>query len=265
MSFQPVIIGSGLPAWSLLNDTLERQQALHASTYQSKSDTAHFLGKFDKLQTAEDVVSDRRLLRVVLGAYGLADDIDNRHFIKTVLSEGVADSSALANKLSDQRYRSLAKDFDFSTSPPMPSRSPDLAKKTIAAFRIQTFEEAVGETNNNMRLALSFQRSLQDLTSNATSNAAAWYQVMATPPLREVFQTALGLPSSFSNLDIDDQHSRFLTKANDVFGTNDVAELAEKDLSETIVRRFLVLQQSQQVSVANRFETALTLLSAGRA
>lgn len=261
MSFQPIVIGDGLPAWSLLKRSLPVQQSLHSSSFPIKSDTEYFRAKFAELNTADDLVSDRRMLRVVLGAYGLSDDIDNRFFIKTVLNEGLADPSALANKLSDQRYKSLAADFDFSVNPPNHKTQLGLASQTVERFQRQTFEEAVGAANNDMRLTLTFQRTLEQVTQSTNTNNAAWFQLMATPPLREVMQTALGLPQEFSNLDIDDQLNRFQDKAEAVFGSSDISELAAAPLSEQVIQRFLVIRQSAQVSTASSLETALVLLS----
>jgi len=261
MSFQPIIIGDGLPAWSLLSRSLAIQQSLHSSSFPIKSDTEYFQSRFSELTTVDELVSDRRVLRVVLGAYGLSDDIDSRHFIKTILNEGLSDPSALANKLADQRYKSLAADFDFSVTPPNHKTKPSLALQTIDRFRRQVFEEAVGVANNDMRLTLTFQRTLEQLSRSASTNGAAWYQLMATPPLREVLQVALGLPQEFANLDVDEQFERFQDKAETVFGSSDVAQLSNEILSEEIIQRFLIIRQSSQVSTASSLETALVLLS----
>lgn len=264
MSFQPVIIGTGLPAWNLLKSTFAAQRQLHASNPQTKSDTQYFKVTFDQLNTVDDIVSDRRVMRVILGAFGLSADIDNRHFIKTVMDQGTSSPDALANKLSDRRYKSLAESFDFSTAPPAHTLQPDLKDKVAEDFRLQNFEEAVGTTNNDMRLALSFQRSIEGLASSATNNSIAWFQVMATPPLREVIQTALGLPSEFSNLDVDEQQDRLVEKSKSVFGTGEVAELNDSEISEKVVQRFLVKQQVSQLSVASPLQTALVLLQSRR-
>jgi hypothetical protein len=237
------------------------QQSLHSAGFPIKSDIKYFQDKFSDLSTADDIVSDRRILRVVLGAYGLSADIENRYFIRTVLSEGMSESSALANKLADQRYRSLATDFDFSVNPPNHKTQPGLAFQTSERFRRQSFEEAVGVRDNDMRLALTFQRTLEQVAQSTSTNGAAWYQIMATPPLREVLQTALGFPQEFSNLDIDEQYKRFQDKAEATFGSNVVSELSGMPVSDAIIQRFLVVRQSSQISAASSFETALVLLA----
>lgn len=260
MSFQPVIIGSGFPAWTLLSKSLPTQRDIHAASFPVQSDTSYFLENFNGVNTADDIVSDRRMLRVVLGSYGLGEDIENRFFIKTILNEGASDPSALANKLSDRRYKSLANDFDFSTAPPSHKLQTGLASKTVSRFQMQAFEEDVGTTDNDMRLALTFQRTLEEVAGASGTNTAAWFQTMATPPLREVLQTALGLPREFANLDIDEQNQRLQDKSKSIFGTNDLLELSGAEKSEQIIQRFLIIKQASELVSTNSLNIALLLL-----
>jgi hypothetical protein len=176
------------------------------------------------------------------------------------MAEGVSDRSALANKLSDQRYRALAQDYDFSGIVPGPSSRPDLAKKTISNYLAQSFEVEIGKSDTDMRLALGFNRSLQEAIASSNSNSTAWFQILATPPLREVMQTAIGLPSEFAQLDIDDQHARIQEKAARVFGTNDLSELATPSKVEEITRRFLVMREANAMSVNSSAQIALVML-----
>ncbi|MCI5110589.1 MAG: DUF1217 domain-containing protein [Marivita sp.] len=261
MTFQPFVPGSGLSGWTLLKSTLPVQKTIFNRSTPTASDSGYFLEKFDLINSPDDIVSDRRLLRVVLGAYGLSDDIENRFFIRKVLTDGVADQSALANKLADRRYRALARDFDFSKQPPGHKTLQGLAQKTVENFQNTSFEIEIGKASEDMRLALGFARELGNLQRSASSSSTAWYQVLATPPLREVFQTALGLPKEFAQLDIDEQHKRLMDKAQTVFGSNDLLELAAEGQSEQIVRRFLLLRQVQSMSGATPLQTALVLLS----
>lgn len=262
MSFQPFVLGTGLPGWNLLNATLEMQKSAFNQSRPTLSDSNYFLERFADINSPDDIVSDRRLMRVVLGAYGLSDDIENRYFIKTVMAEGVADPEALANRLADRRYRALAADFDFSGLSPTHKADPGLSSRTVENFRNQTFEIEIGKADNDMRLALGFSRELSTVWRAASSNSAAWYQILATPPLREVLQTSLGLPSEFVRLDIDDQHSRIQAKAQSVFGTNDTGELAGAALANQITQRFLLIRQAGSMSGRTSLQTALVLLNA---
>lgn len=265
MTFQPFVSGSGLSSWSLLNLTLKKQKSAFKNNFIIRSDVQYFLDRFKDLDRAEDITEDRRVLRVILGAYGLIDDIENKFFIRKILEEGVTSQSALANKLSDRRYRNLAFDFDFSMDPPRHKTRPDLARNTSEAFQNQAFEVKIGEVNPDMRLALGFAREFQKVAQSATTNSTAWYQVLATPPLRKVVQTALGLPDTFAKLDIDDQHARIRSKADSVLGTNDINQLSSGVMTDVIIRRFLLLREVETLSSTSSLQTALILLSSSSA
>lgn len=260
MSFKPFLVGQGLPAWLLLKSNLATQKAVFSSNTVTKSDSDHFTTKFSELRSAEEIVSDRRVLRVVLGAYGLGADIDSQYFIKRILEEGVTDRLSLANKLSDRRYRALAADFDFTKSPPSHLTNAGTMQKVLGAFQDQSFETAIGETDNDIRMALSFKRSLADIAETSGTNTSAWYQILGTPPVRQVLETALGLPEEFGSLDIDDQHKRIIAKAEGAFSTSDASELASETVAEEIIQRFLVRQQVSSNVQTSRFQNALTLL-----
>ena len=262
MTFQPFVLGTGLSGWSILNATLVTQKVAFNGTGQTLSDSTYFRERFADINTPEDIVSDRRLMRIVLGAYGLSDDIENRFFIKTVMAEGSSDPEALANRLSDRRYRALARDFDFSIAPPTHKQTPGLVNKTIENFQNQSFEIEIGKADVDMRLALGFSRRLQNLWQTTSSNTAGWFQILATPPLREVLQTSLRLPQTFSQLDIDIQHERIQDKARRVFGTSDLAELAGEQLTDQITRRFLIMRQSDALNSNTSLQNALSLLNA---
>ena len=77
MTFQPIVPLTGYVGWRFLQNTLERQQETFNQSSQVQRDTTYFRENIGKIQTAEELVNDRRLLSVALGAYGLDEDINN--------------------------------------------------------------------------------------------------------------------------------------------------------------------------------------------
>ena len=256
--FKPVIIGAGLPAWSLLQSTLSDQKRTFGQSREIKSDVEYLKARLPAVSGASDIIGDRRLMRVVLGAYDLSGDIDNRFFIRKIMEGGVTDRTSLANKLSDRRYRQLATDFDFSAT--TRTLSDQLIATTTRRFQDKSFEIAVGEQDQDMRLALGFQSGLEDIAIKAGTNTSAWYQILATPSVRTVIDTALSLPKEFQNLDIDDQLDRIMERASRQFGTNEVLSLISERQSDEIVQRFLVKKQAATLSAVSPLQTALVLL-----
>nr|WP_254899099.1 DUF1217 domain-containing protein [Thalassococcus arenae] len=262
MTFQPVLVGSGLVGWRFLQATLQNQRQAFDNGALELRDTAYFENKIATIDNAESLVTDRRLLRVALTAFGLQDDINNKFFIRKVLEEGVTDRDALANKLTDDRYKALARTFAFDSASGPSTKRAGFAEEIIARYRAQQFELAVGEQDETLRLAMNFERALPEVAAGAGSNDTKWFRVMGTPPLRTVFETALGLPSGFGQLDIDRQVETLREKAGARFGASEIIDLSSEEIMSKIVRSYLLQSQLQQSSASQPGQTALALISA---
>ena len=260
MSFQPVIVGSGLVGWNFLQSTFDRQNELFQKSPLILRDSEYFAENIANVQSAADLVDDRRLLRVALKAFGLQDDINSKALISKVLTEGTDSSSSLANKLSDSRYAEFSEAFGFGNTDGAQTGTAGFADKIIAKYNSQSFEIAVGDQDETLRLALNAERKLPELAEQSSSNDSLWYQIMGTPPLREVFESALGLPSSFGQIDIDQQLQVFKDKAEQRWGTDDVRELSAPELLEDITKTYLLREQAQGYSSSSSGSIALMLL-----
>ena len=260
MSFQPIIPLGGLPGWVLLNKTMPRQTELFNQSPQIERDTEYFEKNIDNIRTAEALVSDRRLLGVALGAFGLSDDLDSRALIQQVLESSASDNRSLANRLADERYKKLAGAFGFG-EPGLPrTRLAGFATEITDRFRAMEFEAAVGNSDESLRLALNARREIVEVLESESTEDAQWFTIMGTPPLRRVFEIALGLPKSFGQLDIDRQLENFKEKARDQLGIETVADLTDKDTLESFVRRYLLRDQIASVQVQSSESIALSLL-----
>jgi len=63
------------------------------------------------INDVEALLKDRRTLQIVLEAFQLESEIDKRGIIRKVLTEPPAESTSLANRLVDRRWRDLAQAF----------------------------------------------------------------------------------------------------------------------------------------------------------
>ncbi len=261
--FQPLLPLSGLPGWVMLNRTMDSQTAAFDASPEILRDTAYFEANIGAVKTAEDLVSDRRLLRVALGAFGLEDDIDNRFLIRKVLEEGVAKPEALANKLSDERYKQLSSAFGFG-SVVFGARTGEegFGAEITAKFRARSFEVAVGQQDESLRLAMNAARELAEIGNDDANDTTKWFRILGTPPLRSVFETAFGLPAGFGQLDIDRQLEVFREAARDKLGIGAVDDFADEALREKLVETYLLRDQIKAFAAQTPQSIALTLLQA---
>ncbi|WP_323763751.1 DUF1217 domain-containing protein [Marinovum sp.] len=261
MNYQPILPGTGLVGWKLLNRTMETQQAALNQSAEITRDTAYFEANIASVETAEQLVDDPRLLRVALGAYGLQDDLDNRYFIRKILEEGTRETDALANKMADDRYTQFAAAFGFDQFSGANTYSPAFAREVVDRFNRASFEQAVGIQDEALRIALYADRALPELaTDNSATEDSRWFTVMGVPALRQMFQTALHLPDSFSQLDLDRQLDVFREKSHTRFGVSEVADFADPEVRERLVEQYLLQRQLKESTAYSGMSVALTLL-----
>jgi hypothetical protein len=259
--FQPVVPLSGLPGWEMLNRTMDSQTRAFDTSPRITRDTEHFEAKIGTVTTAEDLVSDRRLLRVALGAFGLGDDIDNRYFIRKVLESRGDDRGSLANSLSDTRYRQLNQTFGFGDPREAPrTGKPGFGADITARFRARSFEIAVGEQDESLRLALNARRELEAIAASGQTDTAAWFRVLGTPPLRTVFETAFGLPEGFGRLDIERQHDELSALARKRLGVTSFSDFGTPAAREELIETYLLKDQLGDIRAQTPGTVALTLL-----
>jgi len=261
MSFQPVLPLAGYTGWGFLKRTMARQQAVQQALPVQQRDEAYFRDRIGKADTAEKLVNDKRLLRIALTAFGLEGDVNSKAFIRKILEGGTLKEGSLANKLADKQYAKLSAAFgygDFSVPRTKISTFPD---EILAQYRARSFETAVGEQNNAYRLAMNAEREIPALAAKTTSETAKWYTVLGSAPLREVLQTALGLPKSFSSIDIDQQVGVLKKRTEAAFGSSHRIQFKDPTKMEALTRRFLLQTEMQGLAGASSpAATALTLL-----
>ena len=246
MTFTPILASTGYSGWTFLKRTLATQQTTFDKSPEIKRDIDYFNAKIGSVKTADQLVGDRRLLKIALGAFGLDNDIDSRAFIKKILTGGTLKTSSLSNKLADKSYQRLSAAFGFGDFAVPRTQLSTFGAEITSAYQQRQFESAVGDQDNSLRLALNAQREIPALASKQTSEDTKWYTILGSTPLRSVVQAALGLPDSTASLDVDKQLVMFKDRASKVFGESSVKQFTDGTKLESLVRRYLVKTQADQ-------------------
>jgi Protein of unknown function (DUF1217) len=262
MSFTPALPLTGYAGWAFLKRTGAKQAAALGEQAVLKRDEDYFRAKIGQIDTAEQLVKDRRLLNVALGAFGLEGDIINKAFIQKVLEGGTLKEGSLANKLADKQYQKLSAAFGFGDFKTPRNKLSDFPEKIVAAWKTRQFEVAVGTQNADLRLALNTEREVGELAAKTkTSNDARWFAVLGSPPLRKVFEKALGLPAGFGQLDIDKQLAVMKDKAKAQLGTDQIADFDDPAKMDDLLRRFLIKSEAEAYRSQFGGSAALSLMS----
>lgn len=268
MSFDPTILSTGLTGWTFLQSTYDRQFEHFSKDPILERDNEYFMENISNVKTAEDLVSDYRLLEVALNAFGLADEIDSKAMIQKVLEDGTEADDALANKLGDDRWIEFSDAFGFG-----PGLSPvtgltykmqEIADSSV----VQSFEDAVGAQDVSMQIALYAERELVDLVTfddegEELSITGQWLNIIGQPQLQTMMQTALGLPSDLALLDIDQQMEVLQDASKKRFGSDDLTMFSDPEQMTKLVNTYLARSELDAYQSSNSSASlALSLLQA---
>lgn len=112
----------------------------------------------------------------------------------------------------------------------------------IARFTQARFEESLGETSETLRKAVYAKRSLPKISS--------WYSVIADRNLASVVQGVLGLPESFSRIDVDQQKATLERRMNiaDFQDSAKLAKLLDRYVAQSSVTEAQALASSSGIA-----------------
>ncbi|HUB63095.1 MAG TPA: DUF1217 domain-containing protein [Methylocella sp.] len=197
--------------------------------------TNYFLANIGKVKTVGDLVNNSKLYTYVMTAFGLSDMMNAKGLITQVLKGGVSNPKSLANTLNDPRYLALASAFNFAANGTSTTSSAALQQTTVNNYIEQTLETNVGQQNQGTQEALYFQRMAPSITSA--------YSILGNKTLLSVVQTALGLPVSMSEENIDVQAKMITSQLN-------IADLQNPAKLQKFIERFTATYDSQNTAAA---------------
>ncbi|MEM1162058.1 MAG: DUF1217 domain-containing protein [Pseudomonadota bacterium] len=264
MPIPPAIPFGGLVGFNFLERTLSAQQTTFNSSPDIEREVQYFQTNAANVTTVDQLIGDRRLLNVVLTAFGLQDDLNKGAFVRKVIEEGTLASDAFANRLVDPAYREMANFLGFGdVGGTLIFES--TRTEIVDRFRTQSFELAVGEQDLDLRLGLNFKREAVEIASSAANEQNMWLRLLGSQPIRQVIEGALFLPTNFALIDLDQQVEEVQRRASQIFGSSDPSIFADPANIDRFVDRFLLRQQTLGGGGLGTGpgSTALTLLQSG--
>lgn len=185
---------------------LDRSLEAAAKSPQVIRESGHYLSHIVNVKSIDDFMSNKRVLRYALTAFGLSDISYATALVRRLLEGGIDDTNALANRFTDQRYRDFVTAFNFARYGDATTAFDRTQQGTVDRYKRQTLEENVGQQSEGARLALYFQRQAPILTSPLG--------LLADAALLKVTQTALSLSPYTSNLSIEAQRDLIANRVN---------------------------------------------------
>lgn len=183
----------------------------------------------DNLRSVDGLLADNRLVSYVLKAYGFTSAAFSNDTLRKVLTSDLQDPTSYANKPGNLKYRELALAFNFAADGSARRATLNQVQdfsdqvRTSDLYLRQSVEQSAGDQSEGARLALYFQRKAPTIVSA--------YSILADKALLQVVRTALGLPESMSNAELDLQANMITRKLN-------VADLKDPVKLEKFIARF---------------------------
>ena len=92
---------------------------------------------------------------------------------RAVIAEVGDDPAAFANRLPAPGYKPMAAAFGFGNAGGARTAVPGFADRIVVAYKTRAFEAAVGESNDDMRLAMNSRREIAELSKGAEGAAGS--------------------------------------------------------------------------------------------
>lgn len=211
-----------------------------------RRDTAYYLANIGKVKSIDDFLKNYKLYSYAMKAFGLEDMTYAKAFMRKVLTEGVTDKNAFANKLSDSRYRDFAAAFNFAALGANATQSTAATTGTTGQYATQTLEQDAGAQNEGLRLALYFTRKASSIKSP--------YQILADKALTQVVQTAMGWSPTISSSNIDMQAKMITDKIK-------LTDFQDPSKVTKFVQRFAAMWDATQAQSDTSTNPALVLIT----
>lgn len=258
--FQPVITSSGIGGWTFLQATYSRQLESFTNSPVVQNDIAYMQEKLSGSLTQDDFLNDRRLLRITMTATGLEGEEWKRGFIDKVLTEASDPDSTFLTRLNNRAYSDFADIFRPSDG--LISITPQSLQDITTRFERASFEAAVGEVDNSMRLSLNYETNISELADADTRSDTILFRILGDVPIRSVLGQALNIPDEVQRLPLERQSEIFQEKLT-AFGIENPQDLSSSDNIDKILRRFHAMESINQIQQAQTSSAsiALTLLS----
>ncbi|MGE0222030.1 MAG: DUF1217 domain-containing protein [Acetobacteraceae bacterium] len=225
----------------------DRDVRLVAAEPAVKLATDRFIKGVQTATSVTQLLKNPAVMEVLLTANGLADRISASALARRALTSDLTDPKSLANTLTDTRWKSVAKTYDFAASGLAVIQQPEVMAKLADAYAEVKWRQSLNEKTPGLSNALTFRTQASKVTSV--------YQILGDPVLRDVVTTAYNIPKQIAFQSIDAQE-RAISKRLDI------TKLQDAKFVETIAQRYL-LNTAANTSAATP-DTLVTLATKAR-
>ena len=207
--------------------------AITASEPQVKRDIAAFTAGVQSAKTVQQLLDNPAVMKVLLTANGLADQIPYTALAQKALMSNPADGKSLANQLSDTRWKSAAQTYQFATKGLSVIQNQSTLATIANAYAEVTWRTSLDASTPGLSNALTFRTEASGIKSVD--------QILGDPIMRTVVTTALGIPPQIAFQDLTAQETAISTRL-------DVKKFQDPKFVESFTQRYLIAAQGNSAA-----------------
>jgi uncharacterized protein DUF1217 len=192
------------------------------------------------------LLADPNVMRVLLTANGLADQMSYTALARRALQSDLNDPKSLANTLSDTRWKSVAQTYDFAAKGLGVIQKPEVISAVADAYAEVVWRQSLDATTPGLSNALTFRAEAAKFTSAD--------QILGDPVMRKVVTTALGIPLQIAFQPLEAQERAITSKL-------DVSKLQDPKFVENFAQRYLLAANGSGTNGSTTTSTDLSTLA----
>lgn len=195
---------------------------------------AQFRTALDKAPSIEAALQDPRILKVVMPALGLPDQVGNPGLVRRALLSDPADRDGLAARLGST-WQAAATTLGVFETGLEGLRDPAMLRRLSDAYVTYQYRTGLDEQQAGMSDALYFLE--------AARNADTVFDVLGDPVLRRVVTGALGLPDQIAVQTVEAQGRAVAARL-------DIGALQDDRTVRKLAERYLIAAANRQAGAA---------------
>ena len=208
-------------------------------------DIAAFKAAVASAKTPADLLSNPRALNVLLTANGLGDQASYTALAKKALLSNVNDPKALANTLTDTRWKAVASTFDFANKGLSVIKNSKALASIANGYAQVKWEASLDQATPGLSIALDFRSRASTITSVD--------QILGDSNLRKAVTTVLGIPEQIAFQPLEAQEHAISSQL-------DLTKFKSPAYVEQFTQRYLIAA-SQAASTNSSSSSGPSLLS----
>lgn len=183
--------------------------------------------------SVKQLLSNPAVMNVLLTANGMKDQIGYTALATQALTSNLSDPNSLANKLTDTRWLTTARTYNFASNGLSAIQNPTAIASIANAYAQATWQSNQDSVTPGLSNALAFKAQASGITSVN--------QVLGNMAVRTVVTTALGIPPQIAFQDLSAQ-------AQAISSRLDVKKLQDPKFIETLAEQYLVANNANASS-----------------